>query len=141
MILRRLARLAVLSPRQHAYLMQAAFHLARARRDFGRQSARDILYALQRQPDPGLPRSNVDVPMVSWAIRAAASGVPWRSDCLIQSMAADRWLRRHGIVAAFRLGVSPSAEGMLLAHAWLELDGIVLTGDDDIAHYEVLIAS
>lgn len=135
----RLARLAALSPRQHGYLLQAAFHLTRARLDLQRKPARDILSALQRQSGPDRASADVDVALLSWAIKAAASGVPWRSDCLIQSMAADRWLRRHGIAADFRLGVKPVAGGSILAHAWLEIDGVVLTGGDDITTYDVLI--
>lgn len=141
-MLRRLRKLAALSPRQHAYLIRAALHLASARINFGRKPAKEILDGLQAKhgTERRFPPS-VDVVLLSWAIKAAAQGVPWRSDCLIQSMAADHWLRRHGIAPDFRLGVSPSADGSLLAHAWLELDGVVLTGGDDVAHYEVLIAS
>lgn len=143
-MLRRLKKLATLSPRQHAYLVKAVLHLGRARIDFGRKPAKDILDALQMKETAratAIAAYPVDVAMLSWAIKAAASGVPWRSDCLIQSMATDRWLRRCGIVPDFRLGVSPCGEGTLLAHAWVELDGVVLTGGDDIGHYEVLIAS
>ncbi len=135
----RLARLAVLSPRQHSYLLRAALYLAQARIDLGRRPAKDILEELQRQSRPARPSAGADAAMLSWAIKAAASGVPWRSDCLIQTLAADRWLRRHGIAANFRLGVKPAAGGSILAHAWLELDGVVLTGGDDIATYDVLI--
>ena len=141
-MLRRLTKLATLSPRRHSFLVRAAYHLALARIDFGRKPARDILDGLQKKQVSGASAASaVDVAMLSWAVKAAASGVPWRSDCLIQSMAADRWLRRHGIVPDFRLGVSPSAAGSLLAHAWVELDGRVLTGGDDISHYEILIRS
>jgi hypothetical protein len=66
-----------------------------------------------------------------WAVSAASRWLPWRSDCLIQTMAATRWLRRKGYSPSFHLGVvtEESRDG-LEAHAWLSLDGEIIVGGD-----------
>jgi hypothetical protein len=80
-------------------------------------------------------RSRIDPKLVAWAIAACAKRVPWRSDCLIQAMAAAMWLRQYGYQPQLRLGVAPP-DGQpaadrgepFRAHAWLELDGKAVVG-------------
>jgi hypothetical protein len=69
-----------------------------------------------------------DLVRLSWAVAAVARHVPWRADCLIQAMAANRWLRRYGIMPDFFVGVDKEAGGALLAHAWLMCGDRLLTG-------------
>ncbi len=57
--------------------------------------------------------------------------MPWRSDCLLQAMAADRWLRRFGMQPEFFLGVAKDAGGRLQAHASLRCGDAMVTGADD----------
>lgn len=127
-----------LSAGEWACLLRAIAELLRARIIHAVRPARRIIATL-RQPclDQGQPRA--DLQRVGWALRAAAARVPWRSDCLIQSMAANRWLRRAGFRPAFHLGVKTGSEGQLLAHAWVEAEGNVITGGDDIAGYGLMI--
>jgi hypothetical protein len=65
---------------------------------------------------------------LSWAIGAAAARVPWRSDCLLRVMAADRWLRRYGHEPEFFLGAAKVETGQLGAHAWLRCGDVTVTG-------------
>ena len=48
---------------------------------------------------------------IAWAIAAAGRRVPWRADCLVQTIAADRWLKRIGLVPEFSLGVMKTEDG------------------------------
>ena len=73
-------------------------------------------------------RGEVDLARLSWAISVAAARVPWRSDCLPQAMAADRWLRRYGIQPKFFVGVAKEASGSLKGHAWLRCGEMTVTG-------------
>ncbi len=115
------------------YLAQASVELLAARYRFSTLSPESILRELQDRSSP-LPREQInrpaaiDVKRVSWAITLAARYVPWRSDCLIQVVAADRWLRRHGLCADFHLGVAKDVDGGLKAHAWLRYGGLTVTG-------------
>jgi hypothetical protein len=72
----------------------------------------------------------LDVTRVSWAIAAASARVPWRADCLLKVMAADRWLRRHGMQGEFFLGAGKNEADEFGAHAWLRYGDINVTGGD-----------
>lgn len=67
---------------------------------------------------------------VSKAIARASHRVPWRADCLVQALAARRWLSRHGIGTDLVVGVRPPAGRSLDAHAWLTCGDVVVTGGD-----------
>ena len=65
---------------------------------------------------------------VSWAIRVTAQFVPWRSDCLVQAIAARRWLANIGIHSVLRIGAPKDTSKLFEAHAWLVHEGKTLTG-------------
>jgi hypothetical protein len=67
---------------------------------------------------------------VSKAIARASHRVPWRADCLVQALAARRWLSRQGIRTDLVFGVRPPAGTSLDAHAWLTCGDVVVTGGD-----------
>ena len=138
----KLRRLLTIGLRRQVYLVIAVTQLARARIEFQCRRASSILKRLQdRSRSEARNGSGLDIDGLAWALRVAAGIVPWRSDCLIQSMAADRWLRKRGIVPSFKLGVVQGPEGQILGHAWIELDGRVLTGGASVDEYRLLISS
>jgi len=63
---------------------------------------------------------------------AAASG-PVRASCLRRSLLLWWLLRREGIESVVRVGVQPSGDGALDAHAWVEYLGRPLNDTDDVA--------
>jgi hypothetical protein len=127
---RRAAGLSLLDWR---YLAIALKELLLARIRHASQPVGKILRELQdkRKQSDGDTRGEVDLMRLSWAIGAAAARVPWRSDCLLQVMAADRWLRRCGMQPEFFLGVAKDAAGQLEAHAWLRCGDAMVTGAVD----------
>jgi len=112
------------------YLAIAIKELLIARIRYTTQPVGKILRELQdeRPKSDASLSGDVDLARLSWAIGAAAVRVPWRSDCLPQAMAADRWLRRHGLQPRFFVGIAKAADGQLEAHAWLQCHSIVVTG-------------
>lgn len=67
---------------------------------------------------------------VAFAIPRMGARVPWRATCLVQALAAQRWLRREGVEASLRVGVRATGEAAIDAHAWLETaDRVVIGGD------------
>ena len=136
----KLRRILQLNHLEWAYLARAILGLAWARIEFGRASSQSILGRLQAKA-PEAPRCDVDLGRLSWAIGAASRVVPWRSDCLIQSMAAHRWLRNCGFIPTFKLGVQSDQSGHILGHAWIEVDGRILTGGAAVEEYRLLISS
>ena len=73
--------------------------------------------------------------MVSLAGRRS----PWRTTCLRQALLLWFLLARRGIVSELRLGVEKSVEGDLAAHAWVERDGQVLIGGEDVQQRYVVL--
>jgi hypothetical protein len=62
----------------------------------------------------------------------AARHLFFRTNCLERSLALRWLLRRRGIAADLRIGARKESE-TLEAHAWIELEGVVLN-DPDEAH-------
>lgn len=114
------------------YLMIALRELARARLTHASTPAGTIVAGLRDRNNtpPSRARSSIDLRQLSWAIGAVAERVPWRADCLLRAMAAERILRDAGHAPQFQLGVARGGENELKAHAWLTCDGETITGGD-----------
>lgn len=81
----------------------------------------------ERENDPTIDR-------VAFAIPRAAARVPWRATCLVQALAAQRWLARIGIASELKLGARKSEAAGLDAHAWLDAGGRTVIGGDSDAY-------
>lgn len=129
-----LSRGAQLSLVDWEYLLVAAKELFIARIQHAVRPAGEILHDLQASPHHAITHNQVKVlsttelTRISWALGAAAARVPWRSDCLLRVMAADRWLHRLQIQPDFFLGVARSPTGEFMAHAWLRCGEFTVTG-------------
>lgn len=73
---------------------------------------------------------------VSYAVSAMGLRVPWRSDCLVQALAARRWLARASISSDVCIGVRKNEEGFQ-AHAWLKVGERIVTGGDTSSYAEL----
>lgn len=119
--------------RRRADLIRATVELFFARLRLGNK---DIGELVASQPDDGERRDQPAcepselIDRIAFAIPRAAVRVPFRSDCLVQALAAQRWLARWGITARVTFGVIPHRTGDFEAHAWLEAGGRVVTGGD-----------
>ena len=74
---------------------------------------------------------------ISRALAGLSRRMPWRSDCLIQALAARLWLDALGAPSVLRLGAWRE-DGAVAAHAWLLSGGEVVTGgrlDPKIARF------
>ena len=111
----------------------ASLALLRARIVLARVPIRELIEALQNgQSDPtDMKLSTVDkerLRQLCWALATAAGNLPWRTDCLVQVIAADRILRRLGWQPEFYLGVRKDDSGSFFAHAWLKYRGVEVVG-------------
>lgn len=109
-------------------LLRAAVELALARFKLIRAHPETWLAAGpgRQDADDAVPR----IDRVAYAIPRAAARVPWRATCLVQALAAKRWLARMGVDSQLRLGARASAGDGLDAHAWLEAGGRIVVGGD-----------
>ena len=128
-------RLRQLDGTRRAYLLRAAAYLFQSRVVFAFVPTQTIFDEMVERRGTSYwsmwrARRTINPELVAWSIHAAARYVPWRSDCLIQAMAAAKWLRIHGYEPSFELGVWQADQGNLRAHAWLSLDGRILVGGE-----------
>lgn len=133
-------QLAELSPGQWTDLVRAVFELAIARRRIRSQSIKLILAGQQTAASASGPQA-ADyarvIDRVALAIPRAAGRVPWRADCLVQALAAQRWLARAEIHTIIRIGVCKDPGHHLMAHAWLNAADRIVTGGN-IAGFELI---
>ena len=64
---------------------------------------------------------------LAWAVSVTSRYVPCAT-CLTQALAAELLLRWAGYRGELQIGVAKLANGRLLAHAWLEYEGIIIIG-------------
>jgi Transglutaminase-like superfamily len=80
------------------------------------------------------------VDRVAYGVCAMGTRVPWRSDCLVQALAARRWLARSGIASRIGIGARRDQHDAFMAHAWLTVGERLVTGGD-IAPFEEFVRS
>lgn len=81
--------------------------------------------------------ASAKVARVSFAVPRMGARVPWRSDCLVQALAAHRWLGRMGVDSELCIGVRDPSRGTFEAHAWLKVGDRVVIGGE-VADYAPL---
>ena len=118
----------------------AAWELALANRAF-RRTPPGELPLLARDEGPGAgkalsARQQALLERVAYAVPIMGLRVPWRSDCVVQALAARRWLARGGIGSHLCIGVRNDGPGFD-AHAWLKVGDRIVTGGD-VSHYAEL---
>lgn len=74
----------------------------------------------------------------AFIINRVAARMPWRSDCLVQALAGQRWLARAGVASEIVVGATKDEAGAVAAHAWLRTDDQVVLGGD-ISSYQTLL--
>lgn len=125
----------LLRPALWSTLIRAVAELALARWRLGRRQVRDLLGASHTAALPSgksisSTRANTLSNRVAWAIPRIAARVPWRSDCLVQATAAQRWLNHEGVETHLHIGVRKDQPTGFEAHAWLCHDTQIVTGGD-----------
>jgi len=75
---------------------------------------------------------------IVWAVRAAARFVPG-STCLVQALAAQALLIRHGFRPRLTIGVAKSEFDRFGAHAWVTSEDTVLIGEHQSENYTALL--
>jgi len=84
----------------------------------------------------GLPQHGLDpvqarlVERIAFAVPRVANRLPWRTDCLVQAFAGQRWLAGHDIETRLVLGARRGGPSGFEAHAWLMAGDRVVTGGD-----------
>ncbi|WP_379923376.1 lasso peptide biosynthesis B2 protein [Erythrobacter sp. R86502] len=77
---------------------------------------------------------------VAFIIPQMAQRLPWRSDCLVQALAAQAMLQRRQIASQIIVGTTKHPDGRFEAHAWLRSGSKTIIGGD-VARFEPLLGS
>ena len=81
-----------------------------------------------RPADRATPADATEVRRIGYVISRSARLVPWRSDCLVQALAAQKWLLRSKIATEIVIGIDQTQAEGFLSHAWLRWGDHVVTG-------------
>jgi len=74
---------------------------------------------------------------IAWAVTAASRYV-FKTTCLTQALTLQILLQKEGYDATLRIGIARN-EGQFQAHAWIESQGDVLTGESERERYIPLL--
>lgn len=138
----RLSKFLRLPMREKVLLVEATILLASIRmglRVLPFETLRRLLGRLARSRSTG-PRSDAIPGRTLWAIEAAGRQFPRIGTCLTQALASHVLLGRQGCISNLRIGVTRDANGVFIAHAWLEKDGVVLIGESGHRGYSPMPA-
>lgn len=136
--------LARLSRGDRRILMRAAVELVRARAAYGRAPMPTLIRQLQARSDARPPARSPDgeiaerLERLRWALAAVGRRMPFRADCMIQVLAAERVLLEWQVRPQFFLGAVGTEDGGLSAHVWLKVGDRLVTGGP-VDGYTVLI--
>ena len=121
-----------LPPREWLDLTVAIFELGLARLRLRRIDPRSVIGRETTAPDPVHAHAGTDVRVerIRKAVARASHRLPWRADCLVQALAAQRWLRRYGIASRIMIGAHERGLDPFEAHAWLTCGDVIVTGGD-----------
>lgn len=75
---------------------------------------------------------------IVWAVRSAARFVPG-STCLVQALAAQSLLLRHGYSPLLMIGVAKNEGERFGAHAWVVCESEIFIGGREAANYTALL--
>jgi hypothetical protein len=131
-----------------ADVLRAVAELGLARIHLGKITGKSVIARNNAAKSAALKRDRNEMPAfqkqiearIAYVIPRVAARLPWRSDCLVQALAGQRWLRTHNFAGEIRIGAAKSKEGAFTAHAWLSYDGHTILGGD-ISGYSQLLGS
>jgi len=127
------------------FALRGLFELIRARILFARFRAKSIPERNRRAKTGAktgvVPASlhEAELARIAYVIPRLSDRLPWRSDCLIQSIAGQNWLSSFGAYGEIQIGVENPKDGKFGAHAWLLHGDTVVTGGD-IAQYDLILS-
>jgi hypothetical protein len=77
---------------------------------------------------------------LAWAIDVAGHLVPGGGHCLSQALALQVFLVRRGYKAKICFGIQKPERSALMAHAWVEHNGVVLIGGSNLQRFTTLVS-
>jgi len=120
------------------YLLESLFFLGWSRfliRVFHFKKIASFLQAKQKSTRTS---DNDDIKKIAAAIKTMSSHTFWKSNCLTQALTARFMLNRRGIKSVVYFGVVADEKDFLKAHAWVESNGMIVTGKKGMDSFKVI---
>ncbi len=70
------------------------------------------------------------------AVKLCGKYAPWPTECYTRALTAKIMLKRRNVGGTLNFGFYRKQDGEMLAHAWLQSSGILITGFCDFSKYE-----
>jgi hypothetical protein len=105
-------------------ILFVAAHLLSRQRDLRR--TRDRMAALARR----VVVTAASPAELSWAVASVNHALPGHHSCLINALCCEAIAMNSGIATDFRIGAAQQ-QGRMHFHAWVEHEGVALTGAHD----------
>lgn len=70
------------------------------------------------------------------AIEVVSRHTPWESKCLVQAITGKLLLKNRGIANTLYLGVRKNEKNQLIAHAWLRVGPLIITGGSGMPGFQ-----
>ena len=127
------------------YCMRGLWELVRARIIFAGFEAKAIPFRNRTSKHAASAHPSVDqsqIDRITYVLPRISDRLPWRSDCLVQAIAAQDWLSSMGAASEIQIGVEhpkDAKNGEFGAHAWLMYREQVITGGD-ISQYHLILS-
>ena len=94
------------------------------------QSIHKYLLDRSRRKQSNQALTHAQIYKICWGVSSSARRIP-KASCLTQALVAQYLLLIKGVDAFLRLGVSRNAKGKFDAHAWVEVDGKIVIGENE----------
>lgn len=124
------------------YCGRGLIELARARRRFARLDMAHLqrmnaAAAALRDPRSMSDPEHHHLGWIAYALPRVARVAPFRSDCLVQALAGQKWLSESGIASTIVIGAELPEGKPFASHAWLKSGETVVTGGE-VDRYTVI---
>ena len=126
------AKIFALSLEDFFFLCLICTSLLVARGVFFFQPAETLIATLRKTDAGDTPPSKKErdyISRLSRGMAMAAARLPWRTDCLIQCLAAKWLLRRKNIPSQFFLAIDKVSKTEISAHAWVKIGNVSIPAD------------
>lgn len=125
-----LSRFRSLSARERAFVLQASLLLPWTALALRTMGTGRLLRVAQHPSLLARPRrAHLSVERCGQLLDSAARHGVLRRHCLREAIVLVALLRRRGVEALVRIGVRKERDEGFEAHAWVEVDGVPVTGD------------
>jgi hypothetical protein len=93
--------------------------------------------AVKKQAEFKISTSTQSAKEMAALLNSLTRYLPWNATCLMQVLAAQFWLKRHGIPATIYFGVNTGEDSAAIeAHAWLLCGDEILVGKSEAGQFK-----